>query len=275
MNETDLRTHSSRSGAGQSLIRGMPVPTPSASSSAPTVSPSARARKWAEGVQQLIASRQFDAAEQLILARLKEDQDNADAYYFYGVVQYQQGKLGPTLQFLKKALMLDPRHTDAAVCLSVLYNDIGKYDEAKQVFDQANQSVAQKQMGSDPGVDRKFAVKHQELGDLYFRYRRFEEAIEEYGKALMLDPTVLDVRIRRAKSFAKKGFLTRAMQELQQLKAEHPEFLPGRIQIGLLHYSQGNLLDAELEWETVLANAPGNREVQAYLRMAQKSRDRA
>ena len=62
------------------------------------------------------------------------------------------------------------------------------------------------------------------------------------------------------------------MQELQQLKAEAPEFLPARIQLGLLHYSQGNVLDAELEWEGVCAVDPTNREALAYLDMARRAR---
>jgi hypothetical protein len=39
-------------------------------------------------------------------------------------------------------------------------NDIGRYDEAKKVFEQANQSVFLKQIGDDLQIDRRFAVKH-------------------------------------------------------------------------------------------------------------------
>ncbi len=91
-------------------------------------------------------------------------------------------------------------------------------------------------------------------------------------KAALLDPTTFEIRIRLAKAYAKKGFLTRAMQELQSLKHEHPEYAPARIQLGLLHYSQGNVLDAELEWEGVAELEPGNREAQAYLEMAKQAR---
>lgn len=223
-------------------------------------------------IQALLMRREFGPAETMIREKLRKEPDNPDAHYLQGVFFYLQGQLGPTVENLKQALAIDPRHTDAAICLSVLYNDIGKYDEAKKVFEQANQSVVHKRIGDDMGIDRKFAVKHLELADLYFRYRRYDEAIEEYGKAAMLDPTALDTRIRRAKAFAKKGFLTRAMQELQQLKNEHPDHVPARIQLGLLHYSQGNLLDAELEWESILELEPAHREATAYLAMAKQSR---
>jgi tetratricopeptide (TPR) repeat protein len=224
-------------------------------------------------IQDLLSRREFSKAETLIREKMKREPKSPDVYYLNGVLHYFQGEVGLAVENLKKALSFDPRHTDAAICLSVLYNDIGKYDEAKRVFEQANQSVAHKYTGNDLKVDRKFAVKHLELADLYFRYRRYDEAIEEYSKAARLDPTTYEIRIRKAKAYAKKGFLTRSMQELQQLKKENPEYVPARIQLGLLHYSQGNVLDAELEWENIIAIEPKNREAHAYLQMAKKARE--
>ncbi|MFZ9594988.1 MAG: tetratricopeptide repeat protein [Bdellovibrionia bacterium] len=225
-----------------------------------------------EQIQELLASKQFAEAEALIRQRMRKDPENADSYYLLGVLYYFQGNVGQSVENLKKSLRIDPRHTDAAICLSVLLNDIGKYEDAKKVFEQANQSVIHKRSGEDLAVDKKFAVKHLELADLYFRYRRYEESIEEYSKAARLDPSTLEIRIRRAKAYAKKGFLTRSMQELQQLKREHPKFVPARIQLGLLHYSQGNVLDAELEWESIVQFDPQNREAMAYLQMAKRER---
>ncbi|MCM2280007.1 MAG: tetratricopeptide repeat protein [Oligoflexia bacterium] len=223
-------------------------------------------------IQDLLGRKDFEKAEALIREKLHKDPKSADGYYFLGVLNYFQGRLGPTVENLKHSLSIDPHHTDAAICLSVLYNDIGKYDEAKRVFELANQSVAHKRTGDDLGIDRKFAVKHLELADLYFRYRRYDEAIEQYTKAAVLDPTALEIRIRRAKAYAKKGFITRALQDLQQLKHESPQFIPSRVQLGLLHYSQGNILDAELEWESILETEPNNREAAAYLEMAKEAR---
>jgi len=234
--------------------------------------PRGPARDRDREIQDLLSKRDFKAAETLIRERLQQDPKSADGHYFLGILNYFQGKLGPTVENLKKALELDPHHTDSAVCLSVLYNDVGKYDEAKNVFERANQSVAHRRPNKELGIDRKFAVKHLELADLYFRYRRFDEAIEEYSKAASLDPTTQDIRIRLAKTYAKKGFVTRALQELQQLKADNPQYVPALLQLGLLHFSQGNVLDAELEWEAVRQLDPKNREARAYLEMAKEAR---
>ncbi len=216
-------------------------------------------------IQRKIQQKQFKEADELIKQALLVEPDNSDFFYLRGLLRSYQGQLSQSITDLKQCLHLDPKHTDAAACLSVILNDIGRYDEAKKVFEQANQSVFLKQIGDDAQIDRRFSVKHFEMGDLYFRYRRFDEAIEEYNKAILLDPQTVDIRIKRAKAFAKKGFITRAIQDLQQLKVERPYDLAVRIQLGLLHYSQSNVLDAELEWESVLEIDPVHREAIAYL----------
>lgn len=223
-------------------------------------------------IQDLLSRRKFTEAEGLIRERLLKSPGDPESHYLLGVFHYFQGEINQTVENLKKTLSLDPKHTDAAICLSVLYNDIGKYEDARKVFEQANQSVVHNRLGDHAEIDKKFSVKHLELADLYYRYRRYDEAIEEYTKAARLDPSAIEIRMRRAKAYAKKGFLTRSLQELQQLKSEYPQSVATRIQIGLLHYSQGNLLDAELEWEHVLALDSANKEALAYIEMARKNR---
>ena len=216
-------------------------------------------------IQTQIQRRKYPDAEKLLEQALLAEPDNADFFYLRGLLRSYQGRLADSIEDLKRALFYDSKHTDAAVCLSVILNDIGRYDEAKKIFEQANQSVFLKQAGDDVQIDRRFSVKHFELGDLYFRHRRFDEAIEEYNKAILLDPQCVEIRVKRAKALAKKGFVSRAIQDLQQLKVERPYDTSVRIQLGLLHYSQGNNLDAELEWESVLEIDAVNREAIAYL----------
>ena len=223
-----------------------------------------------EEIQLKISERNYTDAESLISRGIQLEPDNADIYYLRGLLRSYQGKLTLAIDDLKYCLKLDPKHTDAAVCLSILLNDIGHYDEAKKIFDQANQSVFLKQVGDDAQIDQKFSIKHFEMGDLYFRNRRFDESIEEYNKAIILDPSQTEIRVKRAKAFAKKGFLTRAIQDLQQLKVERPQSTMVGVQLGLLHYSQGNVVDAQIEWDSVLEIDPVNREATAYLELLKK-----
>jgi len=243
------------------------------STTARLAAPTSGAGTFDRRIQDLLNRKDYGRAESLIREKLGKEPNSPDAHYLMGVLNYFRGSVGPTIASLKRALELDPRHTDAAICLSVLLNDLGKYDDAKKVFDQANQSVVHRREGVVSGVDQKFAVKHLELGDLYFRYRRYDESIEEYSKAALLNPTHFETRIRRAKAYARKGFVSRALQDLQALKHDHPDYLPSRIHLGLLHYSQGNLIDAELEWEDVLRRQPDHPEAVAYLAMIRRARE--
>lgn len=216
-------------------------------------------------IEKALNRREFNKAEELIFEELNHNPESADAHYWLGVSSHFQGRIGQAIEHLKKSLHLNPNHTDAAICLSVLLNDIGRYQDAKQVFGLANQSVLQTSNHDEFGVNRKFALKHLELGDLYFRYRRHDEALEEYSKAFSLEPRDLEIRLKIAKTYAKKGFASRALQELQQMKHEEPKYIPARVQLGLIYLQQNQPLDAELEWEQVLEIDPRNSEVREHL----------
>ncbi len=234
-----------------------------------------KARFDAEKTKKMIAARRFaEAASDCEAVLALEDVPEADvksALQLLGTCHYFEGQPARSIECFKKILAIDPKYTDAAISLAVMYNDIGKYDEASRIYRVANQSLQLKKAGADEILDRKFAIKHIELGDLYFKCHRYGEAFEEYSKAIKLDPSELRVRVKLAKVYAKKGLISRSSQELQLLCHEHPGFLEGHIQLGLMFFSQGNVIDAQAEWKRVLAQDPCNPEVKAYLEMARNA----
>lgn len=226
----------------------------------------------AVSIQGLIRARRFDEAEsecQLCLSRAESGEaEKKSALQLLGTCRYLQGQLLKAIDCFKQLLSIDPKHTDAAISLSIIYNDIGKYDEAKKIYQIANQSLQLKREGTDALLDRKFALKHIELGDLYFKYHRYDDALDDYSRAARLDPMQLEIRIKLAKVYAKKGFTTRAIQELQQLCHEHQDYVAARVHLGLMYFSIGNVIDAQLEWEKARNQDPSNPEIQTYLEMA-------
>jgi tetratricopeptide (TPR) repeat protein len=103
---------------------------------------------------------------------------------------------------------------------------------------------------------------------LYLSYNRYDEALFEYNKVIALDSENLEAKVKIAKVYAKKGFIAKAIEELRALKNEEPAYAPARIALGVLHYGNGNILEAQTEWEKVLLKDPFHSEASMYLNLS-------
>ena len=196
--------------------------------------------------------------------------NNFDSYFYIGNIYHIQGQLGKAIKAFNKVLALDPNHTDASISLSVILNDIGQYEKAQKIFEKANKKVKNETQGiQDPHINKKFSLKHFELAEMYFSYNRYDESLFEYNKAMGLDPENLEIRIKIAKVYSKKGYISKAFEELKKLKSESPGYIPARVALGLLHYGKGNTLEAQTEWQSALGKDPHNQEIQMYLNLSQ------
>lgn len=207
----------------------------------------------------------------LFLNEIIDQNPNAtEAFFYLANVFHVRGELGKAIKGFQRVLELDPNHTDAAISLSVIYNDIGKYEEAKAIFEKANHQVKnnQGQGVADPHLNKKFALKHYELAEMYVSYGRCDEALFEYNKAIALDSDNLEIRIKVAKAYTKKGFTSKAFEELRRLKNEHPGYMPARIALGLLYYGNGNIIEAQSEWQNVLSREPAHPEATMYVNLS-------
>lgn len=204
---------------------------------------------------------------------IEQNPNSTEAYFYLANVFHVRGELGKAIKAFTRVLELDPHHTDAAISLSVIYNDIGKYEEAKAIFEKANNQVKnnQQQGISDPHLNKKFSLKHYELAEMYASYGRTDEALFEYNKAATLDPDNLEIRIKIAKTYTKKGFTSKAFEELKRLKNEHPGYMPARIAMGLLYYGNGNIIEAQAEWQNVLSREPNHPEATMYIQLSRSA----
>jgi tetratricopeptide (TPR) repeat protein len=194
---------------------------------------------------------------------------NLEAYHLLANSYHMLGSIGKAIKNFQKVLELDNNHTDAAISLSVLLNDIGRYEEAQNIFEKANVNVKKETSGiKDPHINRQFSSKHYELAEMYFTYNRFDEALFEYEKAFKLDPENLEIKIKVAKVYSKKGYTSKAQEELRLLKREHPSYIPARTALGLLFYGMGNVIEAQAEWQNALNKDPSNEEIQMYLQLS-------
>lgn len=219
----------------------------------------------------LFNSKNYNEAQKYLSDIIEDDPDCSEAYFLLANIFHIKGEIGKAIKAFTRVLDLDPNYTDAAVSLSVLYNDIGKYEAAKEVFDKANEKVTGQNRTEgvqDIHINKKFSARHFELAEMYLSYNRYDEALFEYNKALALNSENLDIRIKIAKVYAKKGFKSKAFDELKKVKNEFPGFIPARLSLGVMYYGNGNVIEAQNEWQKILAKDPFNNEAQMYLNLA-------
>lgn len=214
----------------------------------------------------------YRIAEPLLQQLMVSETKNPEIFHMMATLYYDQGKFNKAIKTFRRALEIDPTYTDASVGLSIILNDLGRYDEGKQVFIDAQQALKRKSSSdADPYIMEKIATKHDELGELYFQYKRYDDAIEQYAKALSLSSRKAELKMKMIECFLKREDEPRALKELRLLVQEFPQFIPARLKLGLMYFNMKNTIAAVEQWESVLLRDPEHPIALKYLQMAQES----
>ena len=209
-------------------------------------------------------------AEKFLVNALQIEK-SSKAYYLLGQLYNDKGQFSHAISAYKKALVLDPHCVDASISLSVLYNDLGHYEEGGFIFNRALRSVENHDKGADPYLNEKLAQKHMELAELYMKYLRFEEAELQARQVLSLKSDYCEASLCLAQALFKQDKKQEALKILKDLKKDHPKFLDGRIALGLIQYSMGHVMAAVEEWEKVLEVDSTHEKALGYLKIARNS----
>ena len=149
------------------------------------------------------------------------------------------------------------------------YNDLGKYREAKEVYQRAPLASKSAPRSLDPFAKGKIANMHADIGAAYHAVGMYADAVREYERALMLCLTFVDIRTRLGTTLREMGGTDAAVVQFERVKIENPRFISARLHLGLCYFSAGRRDDAMNEWRAVLEIAPGNKSAEMYLAMLQ------
>lgn len=216
----------------------------------------------------------YRVAESLLQQLMLSDGKNPEVFHMLATIYYDQGKFNKAIRTFRRALEIDPTFTDASVGLSIILNDLGRYDEGKKVFVEAQEALARKNTSVDSYAQEKLAVKHDELGELYFQYKRYDEALEQYQTALKLSTRKPELKMKVVECYLRRNDgddSKNAVRELKSLTQDYPHFIPARLKLGLIYYNSRNVVAAIEQWETILLRDPDHPVAQKYLQMAQAS----
>jgi len=213
--------------------------------------------------------REFDKAEYLLKQVVDLTDRFADVFDMLGVMSHSRGDFTQAERHFEKAVRLNPNYTEAQLNLMVTYNDLGKYDAAREVYGVIRSRGAGGGK-ADPFAKGKIANMHADLSQAYQDAGMTLEAVQELEKATTLCPTFADLLTRLGVLYRDSGDTVRAREKFEAAKTANPKYVQARLLFGVLLLTSGDNANAIAEFEAVLAQDPDNKSAQTYLRIAQK-----
>lgn len=224
-----------------------------------------------DGARKRFVDGDYKGAESALHQLIMVNNRIPEVFQLLATIYYDRGQFGKAVKHFQRALEIDPAYTEASVGLSIILNDMGRYEEGKQVFQAAQKALEDaKKKQADPYVEDKLSKHHIQLGDLYFQYQRYEEALEQFHKAYALKQKP-EINLKIIDCYAKKGDTDKAIRELKIFVKDFPQNTKAQLWLGVLLYNTKRIADAVDQWERVLFQEPGNEEARKYIRRAQQS----
>lgn len=223
-----------------------------------------------ERAAKLFEAGRYTEAENLYLTLIETGcQGYADIYNRLGLIAAFQGQIETAIEWFLKATQANPRYTEAFVNLAVAYADFGRYEAAQRVFDDAVRLVKTAPRSTDQYVQGRLANEHAALGDRYTAMGSYEEALEEYRKALALCPTFPDIITKVGIVLRDKGAYDEAIRVFLRAKELSPNYAAAGIHLGITYYMSGFPDLAREEWESIQIDAT-DPHAAVYLSLAKK-----
>ena len=211
----------------------------------------------------------YKIAEPMLEQLLVLDPKNPELYYMVGAIFFEKGQLKKAMVAFRQSLKLDPKFTDSSIGLSIIMNDLGRYSQGKKVFEEAYALMKQKDNAA-PSLNEKIARKHEELGDIYFSNRKYEESLENFNKAALLSPNPFPYQIKAIDSLVHMKLFSRALKEALVMEKTWSRDSKLLLKIGQIYYKLNELIQAREYWQKVLNGDPKNETAQTYLRHSQR-----
>jgi tetratricopeptide (TPR) repeat protein len=211
----------------------------------------------------------YHLTEPLLNQMILQNEKSSEVFHMLGTIFYDQGKFNKAIKAFQRALEMDPLFTDASVGLSIILNDLGRYEEAQKVFEDAQTLLQRRGLSEDKYVNEKLATKHDELGEMYFHHSQYAQAKEQYERALALSNRKTELTMKLIECHLKLGQHDQALTILKDLQRLVPDFTAARLKTGQVYYETGHVPEAVEAWESISVQDPLYREAQRLLRQVQ------
>lgn len=223
--------------------------------------------------RQYFVEAKYKLAEPLLEQLLLQNLRNPEIYQMLATIYYDRGQFNKAIKTFKRALEIDPGYTDASVGLSIILNDLGRYEEGRKVFVEAREILDEKKKPSLGFLDESISKKHEELADLYAQSRQWAESLENLLKAQKLTPHRRhELGVKIAEAYSRTGESQKAIRELKEVLFINSDQIEARLKLAELLARNNRISEAVDQWESVLLKDPKNQEARDNLQKHKKSK---
>lgn len=212
---------------------------------------------------------EYDKADELLRQVVVKADRFADVHHMLGIIAHHRGDFSNAANHFEQAIAINPNYTEAQLNLVVTYNELGKYDTARELYSSVRARTRPQIL--DPLVKGRISNLHAQLAQAYVDAGMLHEAVGELEKAVRLSPDYVDLRVRLGLLYRDAGELTRARTELETARTLNPQYPNARLSLGTLLLGAGEYEAARREFEAVLALDPHHRMALTYLKLVQSS----
>ncbi len=192
--------------------------------------------------------------------------DFPDLHNLLGLALGMTGERDRAAACFQRALQLNPQYVEARLNLAIVYNEMGRYDEALREF-RSDQPRDPDHGNLSPEVRSYLAESHGLLGDTYRNLGLTIDASQEYQKALKVAPQFLDLKNKLGAAYGELGLYDEAEAELNAALAKNPRYVEARVTLGVIYHRSGRPHRAREEWMACLHEDPGHVRARAYLEL--------
>ncbi|XP_072510517.1 protein O-mannosyl-transferase TMTC1 isoform X3 [Notamacropus eugenii] len=161
----------------------------------------------------LLADKElFQEAEEVYQTGIKNCPESSDLHNNYGVFLVDTGAPESAMYHYQQAIQLSPRHHVAMVNLGRLYRSLGENKEAEEWYKRAL-DITQTAEILTP------------LGALYYNTGRYEEALQIYREAAILQPSAKEIQLALAQVLVMMGQTEEAEKMTNHIVSEEAECL--------------------------------------------------
>jgi tetratricopeptide (TPR) repeat protein len=213
------------------------------------------------GVARALLRQEKASEAKAVLAPLKDPALAGEVGYWLGQAQEKIAPEKPSeaVAIYEAAIKAQPTDPKPYVALASLQAKSGKSAEADATLAQALAKV--------PPSDRL----HLGIGDLRFRQERYDGALEQYDKALALQPENLEALFAKARTLLRmdRGRWEQAKAALDQVEAKDPHYPTLTLELGLYYQKTDQIEKALEKYKAALAGAPDDVDIKLMVARAQ------